>query len=864
MSFLQAQFGAPRQPGLSIGTPDVGLGGFSILLTTLAAVAAVLLALFACVWLLRAVLRARRYVPSHLRNIFLLVMLPREASSEAKKEENAEQVRSQIAVAETWLSALGGMRAQRGLRAWLWSRSDHFSFEIVAQHGLISFYVVVPSYLRQFMEQQILAQYPEASVNEVEEYNIFSPQSAVLSSSVRFTRDHFFPINTYLKLSSDPLQALTNSLSGVQPNDGLAIQIIARSAKRVWHRSGSRVAREMQKGRTLQEALVAARGWRWSEVPFQIVNFFRAANAQPKKEQAPITTPTPLVQQQIQGIEQKTSKAGLDVNIRVIVSAADEPSAQRYRDNVVNSFAQFNFYEYGNSLKASEVRPGRLVKDFIYRNYDESQKLILNAEELASIFHFPTPYLDTPNIRWLLARKLPPPSNLPAEGILLGESIFRGQHTNIFLKPSDRQRHMYVVGMTGTGKSVLLSNMAIQDIRDGQGVCVIDPHGGLVESILEFVPRERIDDVIYFNPADTERPIGLNMLEADTPEQQDFAVQEMIAIFYKLVTDPSMIGPMFEHNMRNAMLTLMADREEPGTLVEIPRMFTDPAFQRQKVAKVTDPMVRSFWEQEMAKTSDFHKSEMLGYLISKIGRFVENVMVRNIVGQPRSGFNFRQIMDQQKILLVNLSKGVVGEVNSNLLGLILVSKLQMAALARADMPEGARKDFYLYIDEFQNFITDSISTILAEARKYRLNLIMAHQYLGQLSSGGVEAKGYGNKIRDAIFGNVGTLVTFRIGNEDAEVLAKQLAPTVNEYDLGNIERFNAYVRMLIDNQPARPFNMRTFPPQEGDTGVGSDIRQFSRWKYGQDERKVSEDILRRSQLGMQHAERISLTPPPAR
>ncbi len=285
----------------------------------------------------------------------------------------------------------------------------------------------------------------------------------------------------------------------------------------------------------------------------------------------------------------------------------------------------------------------------------------------------------------------------------------------------------------GGGKSVLLGNMALQDIKNGEGLCVIDPHGDLIEDILQHVPKERAEDIIVFEPFDTERPIGLNMLEVDSDEQKDFAVQEMISIFYKLVTDPAMLGPMFEHNMRNAMLTLMADEEHPGTLTDIPRIFTDTEFQKYKIAKLRDPVVRAFWEKEMAKTSDFHKSEMLGYLISKVGRFVENSMMRNIVGQPKSGFNFRKIMDEGKVLLVNLSKGRTGEINAKLLGLILVSKIQIAALSRADMPESQRRDFYLYVDEFQNFITDAFSSILSEARKYKLNLVIAHQYLGQLS-----------------------------------------------------------------------------------------------------------------------------------
>jgi type IV secretory pathway TraG/TraD family ATPase VirD4 len=432
---------------------------------------------------------------------------------------------------------------------------------------------------------------------------------------------------------------------------------------------------------------------------------------------------------------------------------------------------------------------------------------------------------------------------MPTEGITLGRSVYRGQETIVKMKRADRRRHLYTIGKSGSGKSVFIQNLAVQDVQNGEGVCVIDPHGDFVEYVLQHVPKNRVDDVIYFNPSDVDRPIGLNMLEVKTEEQKDFATQEMIAIFYKMVTDPSMIGPMFEHQMRNVMLTLMADVENPGTIAEVPRMFTDDAFVKTYLQKLRDPVVRAFWEKEMAKTSDFHKSEMLGYLISKVGRFVENEMVRNIIGQSHSGFNFREVMDQKKILLVNLAKGKVGEINANLLGMIIVSKLQMSALERADLPEEQRNDFFLYIDEFQNFITDSIATILSEARKYRLELIIANQYMSQL----VDNKG--NKaVRDAILGNAGTIVCFRIGVEDAEVLSKEFAPVFGAYDLVNVEQFTAYTKLLIDNTAAKPFNMLTYGPKPGNKELAAAIKELSRLKYGRPREIVEAEIMERSQL----------------
>lgn len=791
-------------------------------------------------------LHKKNKVPVAFDKTLLMITLPKEGARSASEEKryDPKYIKELISVAESFFSTVGGMKAQRGKNALLKGRSDHFSLEIVALDGLISFYISVPKYMQEYIQQMILSQYPEAHIQQVDDYNIFSPRGVTMGCHMLGVKEYIFPLKTYLKMDGDPLNAITNSLGKIPVGDGAVIQIVARSAKKEWHRWGYKTAEDLQKGKKINDAVgLNAPG-------FSIVKLSQWFSSGKKREkdnqkEKNQTSPVTLNQEVIKGLEEKTAKAGLDTNIRIIVSAKDRMSAERYLNNISDAFSQYNYYQYGNTLKAKAVlNMDSIAKDFIFRNFDPSKNVLLNTEEIASIFHFPTPLSETPNIRWLLAKRLPAPVNTPQQGIILGENIFQGQTKNIQILDDDRRRHMYIVGMTGTGKSTLMENMATQDIRAGKGVCVIDPHGTLIENILPCIPKERADDVILFDASDTERPFGLNILEADTAQQQDIAIQEMIAIFYKLVTDPSMIGPMFEHNMRNAMFTLMADKEDPGTLADIPRIFTDPAFQKYKVQKVSDPLVRSFWEKEMAKTSDFHKSEMLGYLISKVGRFVENAMMRNIIGQNKSSFDLREIMDNQKILLVNLSKGKIGEINSNLLGLIIVSKLQMAALARADMPEAQRKDFYLYIDEFQNFITDSVAIILAEARKYKLNLILAHQYLGQLSGGGMEGKAGNSKIRDAIFGNVGTLVSFRIGVEDSEVIAKQFAPNVSEYDLMNIEKFNAYIRLLINNQAAKPFSLRCFPPVKGNPQLGEAIRSLSRLKYGRNKDLVEDNILK--------------------
>jgi type IV secretory pathway TraG/TraD family ATPase VirD4 len=465
--------------------------------------------------------------------------------------------------------------------------------------------------------------------------------------------------------------------------------------------------------------------------------------------------------------------------------------------------------------------------------------MILNSEEIASFYHFPISSTQTPRVNWLKFKEAPPPSDLPAEGLLIGESVFRGEKRPIRITDEDRRRHIYIVGQTGTGKSVFINNCVIQDIKAGKGVAIIDPHGDLAEKALGNIPSERMEDVIYFNPADIARPLGLNMLEYnfDRPEEKTFIVNEMQSIFDKLFDQESM-GPMFQQYMRNALLLLMEDApNEPATLVEVPRIFTDAEFRKRKLARIKNPVVIDFWEKEAVKAGgEASLANMTPYITSKFGNFISNDYLRPIIGQPKSAFNFREIMDSGKILIINLSKGKIGDINANLLGMVITGKLLMAALSRVDIAdEKARKDFYLYIDEFQNFTTDSISTILSEARKYRLNLTIAHQFVAQLTE----------KIRDSVFGNVGAQIVFRVGMQDAEFLIKQFEPVFDTNDLINIPNLNAYAKILIYGQPAKPFNFSEGFPPKGDPMLIEKLKEFSREKYGMARDTVETDIYKR-------------------
>jgi hypothetical protein len=803
----------------------------------------------AALYIYRSVVRRKFKLPVEYQPIVLLVTVPKEASKKGdmNNTEGIEQIREQISWAENLWAQLGGLKPDKGFKVWLYGRHDHFSLEIVAKDGLVFFYVVVPRKFVVFFEQQMQAQYPHVNIEQTEDYNLFEPKSFVSGSSLSLDKNTVLSLKTYKTSETDPLNAITNVLSKLDKQDGAVIQILIRPANKAWRKKGIEAASAMQDGKSIKDVL----GGKSSSNPWgamagagkEVTDFFGAKKPEDEMDQNNNRL-SPKEDEMVKNIQDKISKAGLETQIRIVTSSLQEQTSTTYLNNILNSFAQYNIYEYGNSFKVSNKKTDFIVSNYIHRSFVEKDKSVLNTEELASIFHLPLPSCETPNIKWLGARKAAPPVNIPTEGVLLGKNEYRGKETLIHMVAEDRMRHSYIIGMTGTGKSVLMVNMLVQDIKNGYGCCYVDPHGEAIEDIMQAIPPERLDDVIYFNPADSEFPLGLNMLESETQSQMDFAAQEMINIFYSLMPDASMGGPMFEHYMRNALLLLMADRDSPGTLVELPRVFTDEEFRKEKLKHVEDILVKDFWEREFTASQKGQMAADMGpYIISKVGRFIENTLLRNIIGQQHSCFNFREVIDNNKILLVNLSKGKIGDTPSNLLGLITVSKIQMGAMARADLNPEDRKDFFLYIDEFQNFITESITTILSEARKYRLSLNLAHQYIGQL------VKNNDTSIKDAIFGNVGTVAAFRIGTEDAEFLAKQFSPVFNEFDLMNIEKFNAYLRMMINNQAARPFNMATLAPVKGDLENMNKVAEASRKKYGIPKDDVEKDILERSKIG---------------
>lgn len=779
----------------------------------------------------RRVLRRAKAVERGLKMVPVLIHLPPPSADTALGSRDIREVmREKTAQAEVLYNLIAGT-AQGGFKSNFYGQR-HIALEIIASAGVVHFYVAIPVALVSVVEQAIQTAYPGAKLEEVEDHNIFSQAgklTTTLGGEITTKFEYAYPINTYKRLERDPLEAMLNTFSKLQSGDGAAVQIMLRPAPSSWIKRSTKLVKK--KMRNAGKSVAST---------YDAKSIAKAVVAAPDRDKEFKSQElTGIERATIEAIEEKTKFSGFEALIRVVVSTESVAHSQSVLQELANSFALFEAPGLNGFKFMSSPNPQALVDAFIFRFFPpEVNWMILNTTELATLYHLPdSQFTPTANIARQQNKEVDGPPTMPTSGLLFGYNEFRGKRSEVRLSTNDRRRHTYIIGQTGTGKTTMLENLLVQDMLAGNGFAFIDPHGDGAEKILGLVPKSRAEDVIYFDPSNTDYPMGLNLFEFKEPREKDFLIQETLNMLYKLY-DPNgngTIGPRFEQWFRNAALTLMSD-PNGATFIEIPKVFTDTDYLKDKFKYLTDPTVIEFWTKEMGQTSDYHKSEMLGYFVSKFGAFQQNEMMRNIIGQTKSSFNLRDIMDNKKILLVNLSKGRLGEMNAKLLGMMFVIKFQAAAMSRADMPEDKREDFSLYVDEFQNFSTDSFASILSEARKYRLNLIVANQFIGQLT----------NEIRDAVFGNVGTIISHRVGPEDAEFMTKQFAPAFDARDLVNIPNFNSVIKLLVGGLPSQPFSMADLPQVTGESiELGNAVKQLSAAKYGHPKELVAADIAAR-------------------
>lgn len=727
--------------------------------------------------------------------------------------------------AEMMFATLHGILKPKTELAKEGAMQDHLSFEIVADCNAIRFYVWTPKHLKDFVEGQIYAQYPSAEISETEDYSRKVEEGmTVTGSEILLTKADFLPIKTFNNFQVDPLAGITGVLSKLEiKGEKIWIQILARPVSDEWKRKGLVWINQKRSGGFSLEGNL---GQALLRLPvYLIAEFIKAIISEP----TPIGKPGEKKlssddETKISGIEEKSQKLGYAVKMRVIYLAPTKEKAGERSQAVFGAFKQYNTTNLNGFKGKGILNDWQYLKEYQNRLF-LSDGFHLNIEELASIYHLPHTSVETPNINWTSSKTSEPPTTLPTientepqDITLFGETNFRTNRSAFGIKRDDRRRHIYIIGKSGMGKTKLQEILIMNDINKGEGVAIIDPHGDLIRDALSKIPKERVNDVIIFDPADTNHPIAFNPMEVIDENMKVQIASGIVGTFKKIFGNSW--GPRLEYILNYTVLALL---DTPGsTILGIVRMLTDKNFRKKIVDNIQDPVVKKFWTTEFASYNEKFATEAIAPILNKVGQFVANSLIRNVIGQPKSSFNLRQAMDEGKIVLINLSVGRLGETNASLLGSLMITALQLAAMSRADIPESERRDFYLYVDEFQNFATESFATILSEARKYHLNLTMANQYVAQMEETGV---------KDAIFGNVGTLISFRVGAQDAGILAKEFNPPFEEQDLINLPRQCIYVRMTINGQSEPAFSAKVITVNNETTGVMDEIVNNSRSLY---------------------------------
>lgn len=729
--------------------------------------------------------------------------------------------------------------------------NDYFTIEIALPNFSqeVSFYVAVPNFNRDLFEKHMLSVFHDAKIEIcIDDYNIFNKEGASMVSVMVQNRSSVYPIKLYEHFDYDPLNVIINSFSKIERDgEGAALQLVFHpKGATVYSDRYKKVIKKIEQGMPVDKAVtstVTATGMISNTIREMMFGDFT------KKEKDTMLRQPAINQAALEVLREKTASPIVLANVRLVTSAGNAERAGAIMTEIESAFNQFSNAN-GNSVRFNRLLRGaheQGLHQFTFREFGKSHALPLSIREITTLVHFPTKGIkSSPHLKQAKAGTSSAPHEMGTEGTLLGVNTYRNIATKAYMAKEDRMRHMYVIGQTGTGKTTLLKNMIAQDIAAGAGVCMIDPHGTDIVDILSYIPRERYGDVIYFDPSYTARPMALNMLEYDArfPEQKTFVVNEMFSIFDKLFDMKTTGGPIFEQYFRNATMLVIDDPNAGSTLLEVSRVLADRAFREKKLAVCTNPIVVQFWREIAQKAGGEASLEnMVPYITSKFDVFLSNDIMRPIIAQERSSWNFRRIMDERKILLVNLSKGRLGDINARLIGLILVGKILMAALSRVTAEGAAMPDFYLYLDEFQNITTDSIATILSEARKYRLSLNVAHQFIAQLDE----------KIKNAVFGNVGSMAVFRVGAEDAEFLEKQFEPVFKANDIMNLDNHNAYVKMLMAGKPSKAFNIETLPPPIGFNRQVESLKEISYQLYGHDRAEIDAQIIEKYKKASQIA-----------
>lgn len=764
------------------------------------------------------------------------VSLPTSKSKEeSQKAQELEKLLG--AMEQFYLGMLAMVQGKGGLFSLFQHNHKVFTVEVAVKEGSEEavFYVAVPRSKRELFERHILSIFPDAVIEEQRnDYNIFNPEGEIAGAIAHLERPAPYPLKVYKKFTHDPLNVVLSAFSKLSKHgEGAALQFVIGDDGAKENKRYKKVLDGIRKGEGEERAIKRQDGmWYrlWEDIKESAGN--KSAND------------VAVDQNALELITAKAAKRVVPVTIRAIASAPTLPRAQDILENLTSTFNQFDEAQ-GNGVAWEQVRKGKLrkmLRGFTFRTFGSSHRVPLSVEELSTLVHLTGAAVSTSReLKQNRAKHKPAPIAVggSSEGIILGKNTFGGKSTEVHYNPADRMRHFYEIGQTGTGKSYLMKQMIMQDIRRGDGCCYIDPHGSDIMDVLASIPPERHKDVVYFDPGYTARPMGLNFFEFDPkyPEQKTFVVNELFSIFMQLFgkKSPESMGPMFEQYFRNSSM-LVLEGMEPGTATigDISRVMSDKAFRHQCLENSKNPVVNQFWREVAEKAGGEASLEnVVPYIVAKTDIFMANEIMRPIIAQPKSAFNFRAVMDEKKILLVNLSKGRIGDINSELLGLLIVGKILQAALSRVDVPESERPPFYLYIDEFQNFTTPSIATILSEARKYALSLNLAHQFIKQLDE----------TIRDAVFGNVGTKCVFRVSQEDAEFLEKEFQPEFSAGDIAGLPNRHAYLHLLVDGSPATPFDIETFGVVSAlDYAVADTLKQQSYERFGRLREEVEAEI----------------------